>query len=46
MRFDHVPPGGKGYREASLEIEHELRRLWEWLVAQHEAGRPREVTLP
>ena len=46
MRFDHVPRGGKGYREASLEIERELRRLWEWLVVQHEAGRPRDVTLP
>jgi 1-acyl-sn-glycerol-3-phosphate acyltransferase len=46
MRFDHLPRGGKGYREASLEIEHELRRLWEWLVVQHEAGRPRDVTLP
>ena len=46
MRFDHVPRGGKGYREASLEIERELRRLWEWLSVQHEAGRPRDVTLP
>ena len=46
MRFDHLPRGGKGYREASLEIERELRRLWDWLVVQHEAGRPKVVTLP
>ncbi len=46
MTFDHLPRGGKGYREASLEIERELRRLWDWLVVQHEAGRPKEVTLP
>jgi hypothetical protein len=46
MRFDHLPRGGKAYREASLEIERELRRLWDWLVLQHEAGRPRQVTLP
>jgi 1-acyl-sn-glycerol-3-phosphate acyltransferase len=46
MRFEGLPPGGKGYREASLEIERELRRLWEWLCIQHEAGRPRNVTLP
>jgi len=46
LRFEGLPPGGKGYREASLEIERELRRLWEWLVVQHEAGRPRDVTLP
>ena len=46
QRFDGLPRGGKGYREASLEIERELRRLWEWLVVQHEAGRPRDVALP
>jgi 1-acyl-sn-glycerol-3-phosphate acyltransferase len=46
MRFDGLPAGSKGYREASAQLEAELRRLWEWLVAQHEAGRPRRVTLP
>ena len=45
-RFDGLPTGSKGYREASAQIEAELRRLWEWLVALHEAGRPRTVTLP
>ena len=46
LDFSGLPRGGKGYREASLEIERELRRLWEWLVVQHENGRPRNVTLP
>ncbi len=46
MTFDHLPSGGKGYRAASLEIEQELRRLWDWLVVQDDAGRPKEVTLP
>jgi hypothetical protein len=46
LRFEGLPRGGKGYREASLEIERELRRLWEWLRVQHAAGRPRDVTLP
>ena len=46
MRFDGLPAGSKGYREASAQLEAELRRLWEWLVAHHEAGRPRRVTLP
>lgn len=46
MRFDGLPRGGKGYREASAEIERELRRLWEWLRDQHDAGRPRNPTLP
>jgi 1-acyl-sn-glycerol-3-phosphate acyltransferase len=46
LRFDGLPRGGKGYREASLEIERELRRLWEWLCDLHDAGRPRNPTLP
>ena len=46
MRFDGLPAGSKGYREASAEIERELHRLWAWLRDQHAAGRPRSVTLP
>jgi 1-acyl-sn-glycerol-3-phosphate acyltransferase len=46
MRFDGLPRGGKGYKEASREIERELRTLWEWLVALHELGRPRDATPP
>lgn len=46
LRFDGLPRGGRGYREASVEIERELRRLWEWLVEIHAQGRPRAVTLP
>ena len=46
MRFDGLPGGSKGYREASAQIEAELHRLWQWLVDQHAAGRPRRVTLP
>jgi 1-acyl-sn-glycerol-3-phosphate acyltransferase len=36
----------KGYRAAALDIEHELRRLWEWLVVLHEQGRPRVAVPP
>ena len=46
MRFDGLPPGGKGYREASEQIEAELHRLWAWLRDLHEAGRPRVATPP
>jgi 1-acyl-sn-glycerol-3-phosphate acyltransferase len=41
LRFDDLPRGAKGYREASVEIERELRRLWDWLRDLHEAGEPR-----
>jgi 1-acyl-sn-glycerol-3-phosphate acyltransferase len=46
MRFDGLPRGGKGYREASAEIETELHRLWVWLRDLHEAGRPRHAVPP
>jgi len=46
MTFDGLPKGGRGYREASEQIRVEIRRLWEWLVEQHELGRPRGATPP
>jgi 1-acyl-sn-glycerol-3-phosphate acyltransferase len=46
MTFDGLPRGGRGYREASAEIERELRRLWEWLRDLHAAGRPRDAVPP
>jgi hypothetical protein len=46
MRFDGLPKGAKGYREASAELEREIHRLWRWLVELHEAGRPAAVELP
>ena len=47
MRFDGLPKGSRGYREASTEIEAELHRLWAWLRDLHAAGLPRpEVAVP
>jgi 1-acyl-sn-glycerol-3-phosphate acyltransferase len=46
MRFDGLPRGGKGYKEASLEIGLTLSRHWEWLRGIHELGRPRDATPP
>jgi 1-acyl-sn-glycerol-3-phosphate acyltransferase len=46
MRFEGLPPGGKGYRVASQQIEDELYRLWAWLRDLHAAGRPRHATPP
>ncbi len=46
IRFDGLARTGRGYREASAEIQHEIRRLWDWLVELHELGRPRVATPP
>jgi len=46
LSFDGLPRGGKGYKEASIEIEREIRRLWEWLGEIHELGRPDDATPP
>lgn len=46
MTFDGLPRGGRGYKEASVELERKIRELWEWLVDVHEHGRPRDATPP
>jgi 1-acyl-sn-glycerol-3-phosphate acyltransferase len=40
MAFDGLPKGGKGYKEASIQLQAEIRRLWDWLVDMHRLGRP------
>lgn len=40
LRFDGLPKGGRGYREASALLQAEIRTLWEWLVELHRLGRP------
>ena len=46
MTFEGLPRGGKGYKEASAEIEREICKLWDWLRQLHELGRPRDATPP
>jgi 1-acyl-sn-glycerol-3-phosphate acyltransferase len=46
MSFDGLPRGGRGYKEASAEVERKLNELWQWLVDIHELGRPRDATPP
>jgi 1-acyl-sn-glycerol-3-phosphate acyltransferase len=46
LRFEGLAKNGRGYREASAEIEQEIRRLWEWLVELHAQGRPRHAVPP
>ncbi len=44
--LDDLPRNSKGYRAGSAQIQHELRRLWEFLVRMHEIGRPRVAVPP
>jgi 1-acyl-sn-glycerol-3-phosphate acyltransferase len=46
MRFEGLPKGGKGYREASAMIQEEIHRLWRWLVELHEADKRPAVATP
>jgi 1-acyl-sn-glycerol-3-phosphate acyltransferase len=46
MRFDGLPRNAKGYREASAEVQREIRRLWDFLVELHSLGRPGAATPP
>jgi 1-acyl-sn-glycerol-3-phosphate acyltransferase len=46
MTFDGLPRGGRGYKEASLEVERKIRELWEWLIELHALGRPEDATPP
>jgi 1-acyl-sn-glycerol-3-phosphate acyltransferase len=46
LYFDGLPANGKGYREASVELEREIHGLWRFLVDAHTLGRPRHATPP
>jgi 1-acyl-sn-glycerol-3-phosphate acyltransferase len=41
-----LPKGGKGYREATVEIERRINVLFDWLAVQHAQGRPRGAVPP
>jgi 1-acyl-sn-glycerol-3-phosphate acyltransferase len=46
LTFEGLPRGGKGYQEASVEIERELGKLLAWLEGIHALGRPDLATPP
>jgi 1-acyl-sn-glycerol-3-phosphate acyltransferase len=46
IRFDGLPKGAKGYREASAEIQRRLHALHDWLGEMEALGRPRRATPP
>jgi 1-acyl-sn-glycerol-3-phosphate acyltransferase len=46
VRFDGLPRNAKGYREASAELERQIRTLWDFLVELHARDRPRTASPP
>jgi 1-acyl-sn-glycerol-3-phosphate acyltransferase len=46
VRFEGLPKGGKGYKEATVEIERRINVLFDWLAEQHALGRPHDATPP
>ena len=46
VRFDGLPKGGRGYKEATTEIERRIRVLFDWLAEVNARGRPRGLTPP
>ncbi len=46
VRFEGLPKGGKGYKEATGEIERRIGILFDWLADVHAHGRPRDVVPP
>ena len=40
MRFEHLPRNSRGYKEATVEVQAEILRLWSFLVDMHRLGRP------
>src|SRR5262249_45981768 len=46
VRFEGLPPGGRGYKEATAEIERRIRALFDWLGEVDARGRPPGETPP
>jgi 1-acyl-sn-glycerol-3-phosphate acyltransferase len=46
VRFEGLPKGGRGYKEATAEIERRINVLFDWLADVHARGRPRNETPP
>jgi 1-acyl-sn-glycerol-3-phosphate acyltransferase len=46
LLLEGYPPGGRGYKEASLEIERRINVLFDWLADVHARGRPPGETPP
>ena len=44
--FDGLPRNGRGYKEATAEVERRLHALFDWLESVHADGRPPDLTPP
>jgi 1-acyl-sn-glycerol-3-phosphate acyltransferase len=46
LRFDGLPRNGRGYKEATVEIERRIHGLFDWLEDVHRRGRPKGLVPP
>jgi 1-acyl-sn-glycerol-3-phosphate acyltransferase len=46
LRFEGLPKGGRGYKEATIEIERRIRVLVDWLAEVTAEGRPDGLVPP
>jgi 1-acyl-sn-glycerol-3-phosphate acyltransferase len=46
VRFEGLPKGARGYREASAEIQRRIHALHDWLGEAEALGLPRQATPP
>ncbi len=46
LRFDELPKNGRGYKEATIEIERRINVLFDWLAEVHAKGRPKGLVPP
>ena len=46
LRFDDLPKNGRGYKEATIEIERRINVLFDWLADVHKQGRPKGLVPP
>jgi 1-acyl-sn-glycerol-3-phosphate acyltransferase len=46
VAFEGLPKGGRGYKEATAEIERRINVLFDWLADVHAQGRPAGLVPP
>jgi 1-acyl-sn-glycerol-3-phosphate acyltransferase len=46
VRFDELPKNGRGYKQATAEIERRINVLFDWLADVHARGRPKGLIPP